>query len=469
MAERYDTTIGIGIKGDTSGGKAVENQLDAIGKKADAVSKGATTSLGRVTAALDGLRGAVGKVMGAFGLFGLAVQGVDALFNAVKGLAVSTSEADAAARKTRESILGVADAEKRIADEIAAANEQRKTAAEYEDRLNASAREREKAEIEHREALELAGVSGNDQDLQRARIRQKYQAIREGREFDWNDEDAAAASMRKRDEAAALRKQADEQWENVYELRGIAAGQQHAAQGYSREAVRLSGQTGMARFWDVVTGNSESYAHKAGVARENWAAADKEARDAEKMAQELEDRAQKLEQEAEIDDERRATNSLRRQTAGLRTATAEKATASEQARRDAEREADLATVAGAPGERSSVQRQIDEANAQIGRANSRAAAAGEAAFAAGNARDEVYAATRAGRTGAASRRAAADGRYASAQQAAAAAQDEADQVARNLGELLKQLNDRLRKINEAEKQAASRLKASQAEAPGNQQ
>ena len=469
MAERYDTTIGIGMKGDTSGGKEVEKQLDAIGKKADAVGKGATTSLGRVTAALDRVRGAVGKVMGAFGLFGLAVQGVNALFDAVKNLAGSTSEADAAAQKTRESILGVADAEKRIAEEIAAANEQRKAAAEYEDKLNASAREREKAELEHREALELAGVSGNDQDLQKERIRQKYQAIREGREFDWNDEDAAASAKRKRDEAAALRAQADEQWSNVSELKGIAAGQQHAAQAYSREAVRLSGQTGMAHFWDVVTGNSEGYAHKAGVARENWAAADKEARDAEKKAQELEDRAQKLEQEADIDDERRATNSLRRQTAGLRTAAAGKATAATQARRDSQREADLATVAGAPGERDAVQRQIDEANAQIERANARAAAAGESAFAAGNARDEVYATTRAGRTGAAKRRAAADGQYASAQQAANAAQEEADKVARNLGELLKQLNDKLRRINEAEKQAASRLKASQAEAPGNQQ
>lgn len=469
MAERYDTTIGIGMKGDTSGGKEVEKQLDAIGKKADAVGKGATTSLGRVTAALDRVRGAVGKVMGAFGLFGLAVQGVNALFDAVKNLAGSTAEADAAARKTRESILGVADAEKRIAEEIAAANEQRKTAAEYEDKLNASAREREKAELEHREALELAGVSGNDQDLKKERIRQKYQAIREGREFDWNDEDAAEAARRKREEAAALRKQADEQWSNVSELKGIAAGQQHAAQAYGREAVRLSGQTGMARFWDILTGNSEGYAHKAGAARENWAAADKEARDAERMAQELEDRAQKLEQEADIDDERRATNSLRRQTAGLRTAAAGKATAATQAMRDSQREADLATVAAAPGERDTVQRQIDEANAQIGRANARAAAAGEAAFAAGNARDDVYASTRAGRTGVARRRGAADSQYASAQQAASAAQEEADKAARNLGELLKQLNDKLRRINEAEKQAASRLKASQAESPGNQQ
>lgn len=469
MAERFDTTISIGMKGDTAGGKAVEQQLDAIGKKADGVAKGATTSLGRVTAALNGVRGAVSKVMGAFGLFGLAAQGVNTLLEAVKSLAGSTSEADAAAQKTRESILGVADAEKQIAEQIAAANEQRKTAAEYEDKLNASAREREKAEIEHREALELAGVSGADQDLQKERIRQKYQAIREGREFDWNDEDAANAAKRKREEAAELRKQAEEQWSNVSDLKGTAAAQKYSSQFWSRKAVERSGRTGMAHFWDVVTGESEGYAHKARNAQDNWAAADKEARDAEKKAQELEDRAQKLEQEADLDDERRATNSLRRETAGLRTASAEKATAAAQSKRDAQRDADLAIVNGAPGERDAIQRQIDEAQARIGRANAKAAAAGEAAFAAGNARDGVYSSTRAGRTGVAKRREAADSQFASAQQAANAAQEEADKIARDLGELIKQLNEKLRRINEAEKQAASRLKASQAESPGNQQ
>ena len=190
MADKYDTTIKVGLEADLSGGVQTEKQLEQLkrkarelGKEGSAAGSQMENSIGKVTKAVGNLR----RLMGGFGIVALVMQAV----NAFKEWRKSIQEAEDKAKALRDSLKDAADAKavkemanayKEVADRIAEAADERKRSNDLLSEEVRLRREAEDAQTDLEEAQALAGVDASDPaaEEQRAAIKARFAARRAG-------------------------------------------------------------------------------------------------------------------------------------------------------------------------------------------------------------------------------------------------------------------------------------------------
>lgn len=189
------------ISGDASGATS------ALKRVQDLVGKG-------LIGTLHGLREAVSKVMGAFGLFGLAVQGVQALIEGFKKIHEWMNRAATAAKALREElaktkyenqVAHAAASYEKLVKSLAEANRLEKERNDILAQRKAYERDVEDANAERNKQLEISRLDPNAKDYadRKKEIERKY-------EIAASDAKAARASEDVRAQSAALYRQADQ-------------------------------------------------------------------------------------------------------------------------------------------------------------------------------------------------------------------------------------------------------------------
>lgn len=188
------------ISGDASGATSALNRVK------DLVGKG-------LIGTLHGVRKAVSKVMGAFGLFGLCVQGVQALIEGYKKLHEWMNRAETAAKALREElaktkyenqVAHAAASYEKLVKSIAEANRLEKERNEILEQRKKYERDLEDADLERNMQLEIAGLDPNAKDYgeRKKEIERKYDIMS-------SDAKAARAGEDVKGQAAALYREAD--------------------------------------------------------------------------------------------------------------------------------------------------------------------------------------------------------------------------------------------------------------------
>lgn len=189
------------ISGDASGATS------ALKRVQDLVGKG-------LIGTLNGLREAVSKVMGAFGLFGLAVQGVQALIEGFKKIHEWMNRAATAAKALREElaktkydtqVAHAAASYEKLVKSLAEANRLEKERNDILAQRKAYERDIEDANAERNKQMEISRLDPNAKDYAdwKKEIERKY-------EIAASDAKAARASEDVRAQSAALYRQADQ-------------------------------------------------------------------------------------------------------------------------------------------------------------------------------------------------------------------------------------------------------------------
>lgn len=199
------------ISGDASGA------TNALNRVKDLVGKG-------FIGTLNGVREAVSKVMGAFGLFGLAVQGVQALIEGYKKLHEWMNRAETAAKALREElaktkyenqVAHAAASYEKLVKSLAEANRLEKERNEILEHRKRYERDLEDAGLELNKQLEIAGLDPNAKDYgeQKKEIERKYATMS-------SDAKAARAGEDVKGQAAALYREADRKESEARALEG---------------------------------------------------------------------------------------------------------------------------------------------------------------------------------------------------------------------------------------------------------
>lgn len=199
------------ISGDASGATSALNRVK------DLVGKG-------FIGTLNGVREAVSKVMGAFGLFGLAVQGVQALIEGYKKLHEWMNRAETAAKALREElaktkyenqVAHAAASYEKLVKSLSEANRLEKERNEILEQRKRYERDLEDADLERNKQLEIAGLDPNAKDYaeRKKEIERKYDIMS-------SDAKAARAGEDVKGQAAALYREADRKESEARALEG---------------------------------------------------------------------------------------------------------------------------------------------------------------------------------------------------------------------------------------------------------
>lgn len=188
MADKYDTTIKLGLDSDLSGGVQTEKQLEKVRAQAKKLEQDSKSGGASIEQAFGKATRAVGFFRKALGLFG-AVAAINAVIAAIGKVKESFGDAKKEAEKFADAremaglktgIEALAKSYEALGRAIVDASEKLKRANELQDIATKNARALEDAQMDLAEQKELSAIDANDPAAaeKRAAISARYAARR---------------------------------------------------------------------------------------------------------------------------------------------------------------------------------------------------------------------------------------------------------------------------------------------------